>query len=433
MVVIELGPVGAGDALVSPRGPTLPRRVWRALAAAATAALVLATTLASGGPPLAPPRLGVPLWTANVGPDYWIADDGVYVRTLAGIVAYDGATGARRWALTGDNLYFIREDQGLAILIDGQDEAVHTIVVDAKTGAERLRYEAFPIGVSADRQVALLNRPSHACTGSEACTVLLGVDLGTGALAWQREISTFARWSADTAPGSGLIRRLLIDDRLGLAQLWDAGTGAVTASTSTPPPTDDRAVNVAALDDGFVVATGTASQVVVTRYAAGVANPVWTVPLGPNADMRQAFYVWTVSDMVVVIRGSLLTVLDVRTGFRRLDVAANGLLELGGGRYLAEQNIGERFLVATIVDAPTGDTHFTFTGSAVFAVGGHPDRVLLIREDEATAFIRLIDRTGRTWLQDVVTGPDINCRAGTRLLACADASKLMRVWSLPAP
>ena len=389
--------------------------------------------MASGAPPARPQPLGSPLWTADVGSDYWIDGDGIYVRTSSGIVAYDGASGARRWGLTGE-LYFIRRDRDLAFLIDGQDdEAVDTIVVDARSGAVRHRFEAFPIGVSADSRVALLSRPSHECAGPAACTVLFGLDLGTGALVWQREISTFARWSVDTAPDSGLIRRFLIDDRQGLAQLWDAGTGAVTASTSTPRPTDDRQVSVAALDEGLVIATGTASQVLVTRYGAGLVTPMWTLPLGPNADVRQAFRVWTVSDMVVVARGPLLTVLDARTGFRRLDVTANGLIELGGGRYLAEQNIVERFLVASIVDAGTGHTITTFTGSAVFGVGGHPDRVLLVRQDDATAFVQLVDRTGHIWLQDVVTGPAINCQARTRLLACADASGRMRVWSLPAP
>ncbi|MGE5827685.1 MAG: hypothetical protein ACM30G_04880 [Micromonosporaceae bacterium] len=122
------------------------------------------------------------------------------------------------------------------------------------------------------------------------------------------------------------------------------------------------------------------------------------------------------------------TSLDPLTGRIRMQVTADGLRDLGGGR-LAVRSLDSGD-PARIVDAATGTTLGSYPGADVAGDGrGH---VLVIRQADTWATVTVLDAAGREMTWGAVRGDGILCQAGLGFFGCTDRSGQLRIWRVPA-
>jgi hypothetical protein len=450
VATIELGELADADAPVPPEMSGRARRVLLC------ALVAVATVLALSGSAPARPGLGAPIWSGEVSlAGFNLGPRSVYLSEPTGrvVLAREQPTGALRWRLEIDSLPMGTLDAGGGVAAvqsripapGGRGETLVMLVREA-TGEVIASTHGNVIGPSTTGHQLIVIRQdelaSNACpTYGYPCLDVYAIDTTNG-----REVhrlampggTGFAVSYVDSA-----VAGYTVFDQEGHVTVYDAGSGDVVDRVTVAR--GDTIGLVRLTQDRMFTVRRDGDLVRVDGFRRDPLSPLWTTSL-PTTDNPEYPVWWLSGDdcgTALCVHGANgTTLLDQETGALRFvfDGEIAGALSDGslvGYRMAYTPNpVAEAPRDMLILDPLTGAVRGTVPRATVIGWGDARGRLLLAQSGVAgsgatrTGFV-LVEADGRLRQLGSVDGVGLNCQARADVLACADPSGLLRVWTLP--
>lgn len=438
--VIDLGELPHGGrprvrAVAVARPPRPYRTVLAVLAIALVATLAGAAHV---GPP-APPRI----IAARLGDTTFVAGDRLFV-----VSAGPGLSGGgiqtkiiSTYALPAGNLLSLTTvavtgaifDVGAVggiVLISYQVDSVgaeSTVALFAGTDHAIWRRPARMIGVSPSDGLVLLRENSPQFGPLR----WYGIDLASGDIRWSLE-QPVRGYITEAGDAGGFPRDLVAVDLDGTLTVRDAATGAVTAKTTIPVPSDWARLGIALWPDDNLVLVG--DHAGATAYALSDLTERWRTAV----DLYSSYVGPGCGDALCLFspRGGGIAVLDRATGRTRWSSARWSYGDRVGPYLFAGSGAGNvRDEHLDVVDIATGrlagdfgpwrTTGAVLPGGAVVGLRGQPvdDIVWYGTLDPATLAVRILG------VADDVSG---DCEVTADALVCRRTDASVGIWRLTA-
>jgi hypothetical protein len=220
----------------------------------------------------------------------------------------------------------------------------------------------------------------------------------------------------------------------GLIRIYDAGSGALLESTNA----GDIAGFVTLTPDRLMATRRDGDSMLIDAYRRNPITRLWTAAL-PVTGSQDGPAWWLAGDdcgpVVCARTGDRTVLLDRETGRPRFEYQGEIAGAVGSGVLLGfelpREFSARQVHDIEVLDPRTGAVLTTVRDAAGVFWPSSGGRALLAQQGaDRTAFV-VVETDGSTRTMGSVDGIGLNCQAYQDVLACADPSGLLRVWSLP--
>lgn len=442
MTTIELGELGTTDVMVARE---MSGGTRRSLLAALVAGACL---LALGASAVGRPVLGEPLWTGVVSlVGFSLGSDSLYLAEPDGRVtlARQLRTGLVRWRLDIDSLPLSSTDvgDGLAAVQTRvpapAGQGTNTVMLVREATGEVLGTAQGDVLGTARGGHRLFILDAHELANQtcpewgEPCVDISTVDTRTGQV--ERLLSLTGAEHLGVSIMDGVLDSYATFRDDGTIELYDAASGELVDTTTVSGGLSD---SVKLTPTFLFTSTFDGATLRVDAYRRAPLTRIWSTTLPASGPPEHP--VWWLADdcgaAVCLSAGDRSVVIDPDTGLKRFEYPGE-LAAVGGSGVL----LGARSKPPgpdptrdiDLLDPVTGAVLSTIPDVIGVEWRDSAGRVLLAQQGpHRTAFV-VVEPSGRTQALGSVAGTGLNCQARTDVLACAEPSGLLRVWSLPGP